>query len=112
MLVAIAIPVFTSQLEKSRESTDAANIRAAYAEIMVKAIDGQSSIEAIDVPLVQQEDGWINGDLKTGLVHVFNADSNADSNLDGVGRGKKATLTWNEGNTSTDGYVSIAVADA
>ena len=34
MLVAIAIPVFTSQLEKSRESTDAANLRAAYAEVM------------------------------------------------------------------------------
>jgi type IV pilus assembly protein PilA len=33
VLVAIAIPIFTSQLEKSRESTDAANIRDYYAEI-------------------------------------------------------------------------------
>ena len=32
VLVAIAIPVFTNQLEKSREATDAANIRSAYAE--------------------------------------------------------------------------------
>ena len=31
VLVAIAIPVFTAQLEKSRESTDEANLRAAYA---------------------------------------------------------------------------------
>ena len=31
VLVAIAVPVFTSQLEKSREAVDAANIRAAYA---------------------------------------------------------------------------------
>ncbi len=31
VLVAIAIPVFTSQLEKAREATDLANIRAAYA---------------------------------------------------------------------------------
>ena len=38
MLVAIAIPVFTSQLEKSRESTDAANARSAYAEMMASAI--------------------------------------------------------------------------
>ena len=32
VLVAISIPIFTSQLEKSREATDLSNIRAAYAE--------------------------------------------------------------------------------
>ena len=32
MLVAISIPIFTSQLEKSRDATDQANIRSAYAE--------------------------------------------------------------------------------
>ena len=32
VLVAISIPIFTSQLEKSKEATDAANLRAAYAE--------------------------------------------------------------------------------
>ncbi len=31
MLVAVSIPVFTSQLEKSREATDIANMRAAKA---------------------------------------------------------------------------------
>ncbi len=35
VLVAIAIPVFTSQLEKAREATDIANIRDVYAEIAV-----------------------------------------------------------------------------
>ena len=40
VLVAIAIPVFTNQLEKSREATDAANIRAAYAEVMAAALTG------------------------------------------------------------------------
>ena len=33
VLTAIAIPVFTNQLEKARESTDAANIRSYYAEV-------------------------------------------------------------------------------
>ncbi|MCR5469141.1 MAG: prepilin-type N-terminal cleavage/methylation domain-containing protein [Lachnospiraceae bacterium] len=33
VLVAVAIPIFTTQLEKSREATDAANIRAIYAEL-------------------------------------------------------------------------------
>ena len=32
MLVAIAIPVFTSQLEKSRDATSISNLRSAYAE--------------------------------------------------------------------------------
>ena len=34
VLVAIAIPVFTSQLEKARESADLANVRSAYGELM------------------------------------------------------------------------------
>lgn len=37
VLVAIAIPIFTSQLEKSREATDLANVRSAYAQVMVDA---------------------------------------------------------------------------
>ena len=40
VLVAIAIPIFNSQLEKSREATDSANIRDIYAEIAVGLIDG------------------------------------------------------------------------
>ena len=38
VLVAISIPIFTSQLEKSKAATDAANIRACYAEAMANAI--------------------------------------------------------------------------
>ena len=34
VLTAIAIPVFTQQLERSREATDMSNVRAAYAEAM------------------------------------------------------------------------------
>lgn len=39
VLVAISIPIFTAQLEKSREATDAANLRSAYAEAMAAALD-------------------------------------------------------------------------
>ena len=38
VLTAIAIPVFTSQLEKSREATDAANIRSAYAVVQAAVL--------------------------------------------------------------------------
>ena len=43
VLVAISIPIFTSQLEKSREATDLANLRAAYAEASVNALDSKNS---------------------------------------------------------------------
>ena len=38
VLVAISIPIFTSQLEKSKAATDAANIRAGYAEVSSQII--------------------------------------------------------------------------
>mgnify|MGYP004541436575 CR=1 len=42
VLVAIAIPTFTNQLEKAREATDMANIRSAYAEVMASALTGDA----------------------------------------------------------------------
>ena len=41
----VKIPIFTTQLEKSREATDAANIRAAYAEVMAVALTGATTDE-------------------------------------------------------------------
>ena len=40
VLVAIAIPVFTARLEQSRETTDIANLRSAYAAGQVAALSG------------------------------------------------------------------------
>jgi len=41
ILVAITIPVLNSQLEKSREATDLANVRSKYAEMMLLAVTGE-----------------------------------------------------------------------
>ena len=57
VLVGISIPIFTSQLEKSRESTDLANVRAAYAEVMAEAIDKENP-KPITVNLKQKQNGW------------------------------------------------------
>lgn len=38
ILVAVALPTFAKHLEKSREATDAANIRSQYAEVMTDGI--------------------------------------------------------------------------
>ena len=60
VLIAIAIPIFTAELEKSREATDLANVRSAYAELSAKYLtwDGTSTIAAIEVPVKQVQDGW------------------------------------------------------
>lgn len=53
VLVAIAIPVFTSQLEKANQATDAANIRAAYAEATAESItnDGNEASKTTAQPM-------------------------------------------------------------
>ena len=42
-LVAISIPIFTSQLKKAREATDLANLRAAYAAGVAEVLDNEPS---------------------------------------------------------------------
>ena len=44
VLVAISIPIFSKQLEKSRESTDLANLRNAYAEAACAAMTGEFTV--------------------------------------------------------------------
>ena len=63
VLVAIAIPIFTSQLEKSREATDASNIRAAYAELMADALLNDKSTMSREVKLGQGKDSWQKEDI-------------------------------------------------
>lgn len=43
VLVAIAIPVFTSQLQKAKVATDIANLRAYYAEIQADYIENEKA---------------------------------------------------------------------
>jgi prepilin-type N-terminal cleavage/methylation domain-containing protein len=57
VLVAIAIPVFNAQLEKAREATDMANIRAAYAEVSANLITEETAT-AKTVEAVQTKDKW------------------------------------------------------
>ena len=71
VLVAISIPIFTSQLEKAREATDAANIRSAYAEVVAEALTDDSKDVEATVTLVQSQDGWQNSNnanIATGNV--------------------------------------------
>ena len=57
ILVAISVPVFAAQLERSREATDMANVRVAYAEVLTAVNSGDVNESRI-VPLKQKEDVW------------------------------------------------------
>nr|WP_295309334.1 type II secretion system protein [uncultured Blautia sp.] len=70
VLVAVAIPVFGNQLEKSREATDLANVRAAYAEVLTEANMGIYN-EPVTVNLKQKQYDWQSADVITigGISH-------------------------------------------
>lgn len=72
VLAAISIPVFASQMEKSREATDLSNVRAAYAEVMAEAITENMEYQKKTVPLKQKQDDWQSADSVTigGITHA------------------------------------------
>ena len=57
VLVAIAIPVFTTQLEKSREATDMANVRSAYAGCVTDYLTNATATSAT-VSAQQKQTSW------------------------------------------------------
>lgn len=104
VLVAIAIPVFTAQLEKSKEATDQANIRSAYAEVMTSALtdigststaganvtrtgsDG-SYVWTATVDLKQSQDGWQGAADEIGGIDISGMTPKA---------GKTCTITYTQ----------------
>ena len=83
VLTAVSIPIFTNQLEKSREATDLANVRNAYSEVMMAALVEDTSSPLYQgglyhqrtVPLKQARNGWsMNADklVVGGISHSDN----------------------------------------
>lgn len=70
VLVAIAIPVFTSQLEKSREAVDLANLRAAYAECAAEVIGSDNTESTRTVEITQVTAGFQDQNAKIGKTLV------------------------------------------
>lgn len=110
VLVAIAIPMFNTQLEKSREATDQANIRSAYAEVMAAALiedktsgiwNSTSSTYTKTVDLVQQEDGWQSTPGEIGGIDVSGMTPK---------KGKSATVTYTPASGSTSASTTITFA--
>ena len=69
VLVAIAIPIFTKQLEKSRESTDLSNVRSAAAQVVATYLsDPDKSVAAATVTAKQKDTGWQIGSSKAYIM--------------------------------------------
>lgn len=70
ILVAVAIPVFAAKLEKTREVTDIANVRSAYAQVSVEALLGDPEA-TLTVSLKQKQADWQSVDPVNigGIVH-------------------------------------------
>ena len=91
VLVAISIPIFTTQLEKAREATDLSDVRSAYAEVMMAAITDDTTatyskdstqtihksngLYSVDVyPLHQEKNDW-QGTMDLNVGGVSSSDS-------------------------------------
>ena len=83
VLVAIAIPIFSAQLEKSKEATDIANVRAAYAEVVANYLTSDAS-GSMKVDARQTQDGWQG---PSGTLVVQSGGSQTESHFDAVTSG-------------------------
>jgi len=113
VLVAIAIPVFTAQLEKARESTDAANIRSAYAEVMAEALTQSTPADITrTVTLKQQQDDWQGDTDNSSLAGsgLIAGTGHVDPTVEGTPSANgTCTITWTAP-TGTDDQGTITIA--
>ena len=113
VLVAIAIPIFTAQLEKAREATDAANIRSAYAEVLAEALTQSTPADVTrTVTLKQQQDGWQGDTDNTSLAGsgLIKGSGHVDPTVSGTPTANgTCTITWAAPTgTAKQGTVTIA----
>ena len=100
VLVAISIPIFTSQLEKARDAVSVANLRAAYAEASTQYLTGtDSNGAAITGNSVTIKDVAFKGekasDVYSGLATELPFDGAAKTTEPAKGS-HDVTFTWDD----------------
>ena len=73
VLVGISIPIFTTQLEKSREATDIANLRAAKAAAVSLYLAGDGSEDYVTWTKTNTVDGKTVGVPSEGFTAYYDA---------------------------------------
>ena len=136
VLVAIAIPVFNSQLGKAQASTDAANIRSGYAVVSAQVItedeapaDGATYYLMADGTVAAATVSGSTVTAPTGTLYGCKGDSSKLEANSVVGNAKIVTGTpganeikwdsndnvryvWHAGSGSADGYIQIEIVSA
>lgn len=124
VIVAISIPIFTSQLEKSREATDAANIRAQYTEVMAEAIttgkdvNVKSNVKTSNdsrqfdvIKLKQKQSGWQNKSVEVSLSNLGEIDGEPQNG--GTAwvdyKGEKLTIHYGVGLSNTQKTSAVII---
>ena len=104
VLVAISIPIFTSQLERSREATDLSNIRAAYAEATSDylAKGATTGTEATVDNIKQTVSGWT---IEDANLYTRVNGSEKPVKLPDIVKGKKVTVK-----IAADGSATVTAA--
>ena len=131
VLSAVAIPIFTNQLEKSREATDLANVRSVYAVVMTAANTGDYSKVGVNdeygiylcVDLVQKKEGfltpesslhigdvtpsdtahWLNEPSEGGSCRVYYKDNEVFIDWSGTAAGASGTGSGDSGDSGDSG---------
>ena len=97
VLVAVSIPVFSQQLEKSREATDLANVRSAYAELMAEVMgDPAVTTQNRIVLLKQKQNDWQAYDPVTigGITH-YKSERDTKHWIGVPGAGGRCEISYN-----------------
>ena len=121
ILVAIGIPVFSTAMERSRETVDLANIRAAYAEFQSGQLSGNGIVGGVYKIDFKQTDkkGWLidTSGLKNLLAPVKGSGRNAKEvyaldTPEVAGSEKNAVNFWVDGEGKPKmQYVKFATPD-
>ena len=110
VLVSIVIPVVGSATEKAKEAADAANIRAAIAEITTEALmDGGNPTKT--VAMTQGVAGFVTEDLTTigGLSGNSTTEGTDCYKVAQAIKGKSVELTWVSATATEEAHISVTV---
>ena len=121
VLVAVTIPVFSRQLEKSHEATDLANVRAVYADMRTEAMTAPAPYPIVKtVKLKQKQSDWQAYDPVTigGITHYKSqGDTDHWKGVPGAGgecviryspRDDGLVYTWSGGSTGSGSSINFS----
>ena len=80
-------PIFISQLEKSRDTADTTNLRAAYAKVSAKVLEGEADVTSKPVTIKKTKAGF------TGVDNIAGIATTTDSVLKAAMKDQEITVT-------------------